>query len=127
MTQGSAPRGDRCAWLPISLGEDGYGRQTLGMCSWELGLLCLHSHQEHPWRRRWQPTPVFLSGEFHGQKSLAGYYCPWGRRSETRLSNTTTTTRSTPVRGAIVVTKHFLQTSLSLPGFQILKEKTKTH
>ena len=26
-----------------------------------------------PWRRAWQPTPVFLSGEFHGQRSLAGY------------------------------------------------------
>ena len=26
-----------------------------------------------PWRRVWQPTPVFLSGEFHGQRSLAGY------------------------------------------------------
>ena len=23
-----------------------------------------------PWRRRWQPTPVFLPGEFHGQRSL---------------------------------------------------------
>ena len=26
-----------------------------------------------PWRRAWQPTPVFLPGEFHGQRSLAGY------------------------------------------------------
>ena len=26
-----------------------------------------------PWRRAWQPTPVFLSGEFHGQRSLVGY------------------------------------------------------
>ena len=25
------------------------------------------------WRRAWQPTPVFLPGEFHGQRSLAGY------------------------------------------------------
>ena len=24
-----------------------------------------------PWRRAWQPTPVFLSGESHGQRSLA--------------------------------------------------------
>ena len=30
-----------------------------------------------PWRREWQPTPVFLPGEFHGQGSLAGY-TPWG-------------------------------------------------
>ena len=30
-----------------------------------------------PWRREWQPTPVFFPGEFHGQKSL-GDYSPWG-------------------------------------------------
>ena len=26
-----------------------------------------------PWRRAWLPTPVVLSGEFHGQRSLVGY------------------------------------------------------
>ena len=26
-----------------------------------------------PWRRAWQPTPVFLPRESHGQRSLAGY------------------------------------------------------
>ena len=30
-----------------------------------------------PCRRKWQPTPVFLSGKSHGQKILAGY-SPWG-------------------------------------------------
>ena len=30
-----------------------------------------------PWTRKWQPTPVFLPGKFHGQRSLAGYG-PWG-------------------------------------------------
>ena len=30
-----------------------------------------------PWRREWQPTPVFLPGESHGQRSLAGH-SPWG-------------------------------------------------
>ena len=29
-----------------------------------------------PWRRDWLPTPVFLPGEFHGQRSLEGY-SPW--------------------------------------------------
>ena len=29
-----------------------------------------------PWRREWLPTPVFFPGEFHGQRSLAGY-SPW--------------------------------------------------
>ena len=32
-----------------------------------------------PWRREWQPTPVFLSGESHGQRSLVSY-SPWGCR-----------------------------------------------
>ena len=26
-----------------------------------------------PWSRKWQPTPVFSPGKFHGQRSLAGY------------------------------------------------------
>ena len=26
-----------------------------------------------PWRRAWQPTPVFLPGKFNGQRSLVGY------------------------------------------------------
>ena len=26
-----------------------------------------------PWRKAWQPTPVFLPGEFHGQESLVDY------------------------------------------------------
>ena len=29
-----------------------------------------------PWKREWQPTPVFLLGEVHGQRSLVGY-SPW--------------------------------------------------
>ena len=32
-----------------------------------------------PWRRAWQPTPVFLAGESHGRRSLAGY-SPWGHK-----------------------------------------------
>ena len=30
------------------------------------------------WRRKWQPTPVFLPRESCGQRSLVGC-CPWGR------------------------------------------------
>ena len=33
----------------------------------------------HTWSRKWQPTPIFLPGEFHGQRSLAGYN-PWGSK-----------------------------------------------
>ena len=32
-----------------------------------------------PWRRAWHPTPVFLAGESHGQRSLVDY-SPWGCR-----------------------------------------------
>ena len=32
-----------------------------------------------PWRWAWQPTPVLLPGESHGQRSLAGY-SPWGQK-----------------------------------------------
>ena len=39
---------------------------------WSLG-------QEDPLRRKWQLTPVFLPGEFHGQRSLEGY-SPWGHK-----------------------------------------------
>ena len=35
--------------------------------------------REIPWRRKWQPPPVFLPGESHGKKSLVGY-CPWGHK-----------------------------------------------
>ena len=37
-----------------------------------------------PWRRAWQPTSVFLPGESHGQRSLAGYSL-WGHKSQTWL------------------------------------------
>ena len=33
----------------------------------------IHGLGRFPWRRPWQPIPVFLSGESHGQRSLAGY------------------------------------------------------
>jgi len=32
-----------------------------------------------PWRKKWQPTPVFLPGKSHGQRSLVGY-SPWGHK-----------------------------------------------
>ena len=32
-----------------------------------------------PWRRTWQPTPIFLSRESHGQRTLAGYSL-WGHK-----------------------------------------------
>ena len=39
-----------------------------------------------PWRRAWQPTPVFFPGKSHGQRSLVGY-SPWVCKSQTQLSD----------------------------------------
>ena len=35
--------------------------------------------EAHMWRRKWQPTPVFLPGEAHGQRSLVDY-SPWDHK-----------------------------------------------
>ena len=40
------------------------------------------------WRRKWQPTPVFLPGKSHGWRSLAGY-SPWGCKKLDRLGDFT--------------------------------------
>ena len=47
-------------------------RAMQGPRVWSLGL-------EDPLERKWQPTPVFLPGEFHGQRSLVSY-SPWGHK-----------------------------------------------
>ena len=45
------------------------------------------------WRREWQPTPVFLPGESHGPRSVAGYSL-WGRRvRHDRVTNTSTASK----------------------------------
>ena len=33
-----------------------------------------------PWRRKWQPIPIFLPGKCHGQRSRMGYSSPWSRK-----------------------------------------------
>ena len=43
----------------------------------DTGVELLGHMSSIPRLRRWQPTPVFLPGKLHGQKSLAGY-SPWG-------------------------------------------------
>ena len=40
-----------------------------------------------PWRRKWQPTPAFLPGKSHGQRSLAGYSPGGFAKSRTQLSD----------------------------------------
>ena len=41
-----------------------------------------------PWRRKRQPTPVFLTGKFHGQRSLGGYSA-WGRKKSDMIEGLT--------------------------------------
>ena len=51
-----------------------------------------------PWRRAWQPTPVFLPGESPGQRSLAGYNsqdCKELDTTEVNLTHTHTHTLTT--------------------------------
>ena len=50
--------------------------------------------RKFPWRRKLQPTPVFLPGEFQGQRSLLGY-SPWGVEIEIGFSNDSATTKIT--------------------------------
>ena len=46
-----------------------------------------------PWRRKWQPTPVFLPGESHRQRSLADYSL-WGHK-ESAVTESVSTTQHT--------------------------------
>ena len=48
-------------------------RICVGFHRHDLPVLCFE------WRRKWQPTPVFLPGESYGQRSLVGY-SPWGHK-----------------------------------------------
>ena len=47
---------------------------------WSLGW-------EDPWRRKWQPTPVFLPGKFHEQSNLASYN-PWDHKESGTTEHT---------------------------------------
>ena len=40
-----------------------------------------------PWSRKWKPTPVFLPGKSHGQRSLVGYSL-WGRKELDTIEHT---------------------------------------
>ena len=83
-TNGS-PVEDQSIWL-----EYGGSEVKASACNaGDLGLI--PGSGGFPWRRKWQPTPVFLPGEFDGQRSLVGYspwdgerslvgYSPWGHK-----------------------------------------------
>ena len=50
----------------------------------------VRSLSQIPWRRKWQPAPLFLPGESHGQRSLVGS-SPQGAKNWTQLSDFTFT------------------------------------
>ena len=50
-----------------------------------------------PWRREWQPIPVFSPGEFHGQRSLVGYSL-WGHKESDTTEQLTCTHTHTHTR-----------------------------
>ena len=58
-------------------GASGY--QFACLCHKPKSCRCDPLAVKNPWRRAQQLTPVFLPGEFHGQKSLTGY-SPYGFR-----------------------------------------------
>ena len=70
--------------------------------------------QEDPWIRRskWQPTPIFLSGESYGQRSLAGYSLFIGSQ---RVRHDWATKHSPAQKGA-AGSRHTMVGSLSPPG-----------
>ena len=74
------------------------GLLHLGICWWLNGSPVQETQetqvqslgQEDPLEKEWLPTPVFLPGKFHGQRSLAGYR-PWGH-NESDMNNWATST-----------------------------------
>ena len=83
-----APHSSTLAWKIPWVEEPG-GLQSTG--SWRVGhdwVTSLSLFTFIHWRRKWQPTPVFLPGESQGQRSLAGY-SPWGCRVGHNWSDST--------------------------------------
>ena len=71
----------------------------MGLPLWQSGKESAHQCRRHrrcgfepwvgkfPWKRKWHPTAVFLPGESHGQRRLAGYG-PLGHRELDTPENT---------------------------------------
>ena len=93
---GLSRKGKQCRPLGLGIHPCGGGRRwvyTQGLPWWlggkEPSCQCRRLGfdpwiKKIPWRRKWQPTPVFLPGKSRGQRSLVGC-SPWGRKSQTRL------------------------------------------
>ena len=46
-------------------------------------------------RRKWQPSPAFLPGKYHGQRNLVGY-SPWGHKESNTTERLHSLTQSKP-------------------------------
>ena len=75
-----------------------------------------------PWRRKWQPTPVFLPGESHGRRSLVGY------SPRDRKESDTTERLHFHFRFNFLVFKNYFQanTSPTLPGLKLFCRTLKS-
>ena len=87
-TQGLNPGLPHCRRILYRLSSQGRLLAIIGLPWWLSGKesTCQHRRRTFnpwvrkiPWRRAWQPTPGFLPGESHGQRSLAGY-SPWAHK-----------------------------------------------
>ena len=64
--------------IPFSRGSSKPKDRTLVSCIAGRSFTIWTTREaQFPWRREWLPTPAFLPGEFHEQRSLEGY-SPWG-------------------------------------------------
>ena len=90
-------------WLPrwLSCKESACQRSRHRRCDFDSWV------GKIPWRRKWQPTLVFLPGKFHGQKSLVGY-SPWGHKESdtTDYMHTHTHTHTHPDNGLLFSAKY---------------------
>ena len=71
---------DRCsalAWGPIAQAD--FSTLHLRIAGIHRGIAICQRLVSILWRRKWQPTPVFLPGKSHGQSSLV-VYSPQGRK-----------------------------------------------
>ena len=79
-----APHSSTLAWKIPGMGEPGRLRSMGSLrVGHDLGT-SLSLFTFTPWRRKWQPTPVFLPGESQGRGSLVGCRL-WGHTDRTRL------------------------------------------
>jgi len=78
------------------------------------------------WRKAWQPTPVFLSGEFHGQRSLVGY-SPWGHKELDLTERPTLSLSHMKVKINTILTEMWLDDAQLLNKLTVFHIKEITH